>query len=197
MEHELVINKNDASSVDVVVACLEKEYAMVLPCDTIYGLSAVVGNAGQALLRTIKGRSADKAFLVLATLDMARSLAGGTLPVGLEQVWPAPLTAIITLPHGGTLAIRVPEDSFIQEVLRRLGRPIYSTSVNKSGEKAMVSFDEIFAHYGMDENVSLFVIGPSLQPSMPSTIIDCTVEPYHLVRQGAFDATALIQASSK
>ncbi|AEC01774.1 L-threonylcarbamoyladenylate synthase [Parasphaerochaeta coccoides] len=193
MEHELVISRQDERSAEVVVQCLLADHAVILPCDTIYGLSARVPQ-GENLLREIKGRSADKSFLVLATLEMARSLSGGHLPPGLEEIWPAPLTAIVNTQDGGTIGIRVPDDVFIQKILEMVGTPIYSTSVNVSGEKAMLSFDEIFSHYGMDERIALFVIGSSsVGTTMASTIVDCTVRPYRILRQGAYDATTLIR----
>lgn len=194
MEHNLVIDRKDERSVGLVANCLREDQAIVLPCDTIYGLSARVPQ-GENLLREIKGRDAGKAFLMLATVEMARNLAEGTLPPGLEEAWPAPLTAIIKSRDGGTVGVRVPNDVFIHKILDRVGSPIYSTSVNPAGEKAMLSFDEIFARYGIDERVSLFVIGPAVIGTTASTIIDCTVRPYRILRQGEYDASALVAQS--
>ena len=98
--------------------------------------------------------------------------------------WPAPLTAIVRDRESGlTHAVRVPSDSFIQEVLRISG-PIYSTSVNFSGEKSLLTFEDILPVF--ESLVDFIVKDPSVSGGMPSTLIDATSVPYRVLRQGAY-----------
>ncbi len=43
----------------------------------------------------------------------------------------------------GTLGIRVPQHAFCQEVVRRLGAPLVSTSANLSGQPSPICYEEI------------------------------------------------------
>ena len=43
----------------------------------------------------------------------------------------------------GSIAIRIPNDSFCQKMLTHFNKPIVSTSANESGKKTPQSFDEI------------------------------------------------------
>ena len=47
------------------------------------------------------------------------------------------------IPDEGTLGVRVPDHAFCQLLLRKLGRPLVSTSANISGEKTPRTLSEI------------------------------------------------------
>lgn len=182
-----VLYRQNPDTLDVVVERLERDEVMVLPCDTIYGLCAKVGPAKEKLY-ALKYRDERKPFLLLATLGQAKEICD--VPTDIEACWPCALTAIM---HNkdckGTTAIRVPSDPFLQDVLEKLGSPIYSTSVNLSGYASMTSITDIIVTF--KGKVPTFVVGDEKQGTVPSTLIDCTVHPYRIVRQGSYNASAL------
>ncbi|MDD3903612.1 MAG: Sua5/YciO/YrdC/YwlC family protein, partial [Sphaerochaeta sp.] len=90
----------------------------------------------------------------------------------------------------GTTAVRVPADGFLQELLTKLGKPLYSTSVNESGYQTITNITDII--FAFKNRVPAFVVGSEKQGTVPSTLIDCTTQPYTLVRCGSYDATALL-----
>ncbi|NBK21894.1 MAG: Sua5/YciO/YrdC/YwlC family protein [Spirochaetia bacterium] len=176
-EHEEaeVLYRQLPGTLEKIVHLLQEDKVVVLPCDTIYGLCAKVGPALQAL-RTVKYRGETKPFIVLATLEQARHLC--IIPEDVEQAWPCALTAILNNVDGsGTTAVRVPRDSFLQEVLVRLGKPIYSTSVNESGYHTITSITDII--FSFKDRVPAFVVGSEKQGTVPSTLIDCTTMSGH------------------
>ncbi len=190
IEHEEaeVLYKQLPGTVEKTVAILEADKVMVLPCDTIYGLCAKVGPAEQAL-RAVKYRGETKPFLVLATLEQAKQIC--IVPKDIEQAWPCALTAILpNIDGSGTTAVRVPSDAFLQEVLTRLGKPMYSTSVNESGYHTITNITDII--FSFKDRVPAFVVGSEKQGEVPSTLIDCTTKPYTLVRCGQYDASDLL-----
>ncbi len=127
-------------------------------------------------------------FAVLATLEQAQQLC--IVPEVLHEHWPCPLTCILPNREGeGTSAIRVPKDPFIQELLTRLGSPIYSTAVNPHGFSITNITDIIFTY---KEKVQAIVVDPLRQRDTPSTLIDCTTTPYTLLRCGDYDASSLL-----
>ena len=187
-EESEVLYKQVPGTIERTVEFLQMDKVIVLPCDTIYGLCAKVGPAEQAL-RSVKYRGETKPFLVLATLEQAKQLC--VVPKDVEDAWPCALTAILSnLDGSGTTAVRVPADSFLQEVLTRLGKPIYSTSVNESGYQSITNITDII--FSFKDRVPAFVVGSEKQGTVPSTLIDCTTKPYTLVRCGQYNALALL-----
>lgn len=187
-EEAEVLYKQVPGTLEKTIKILQADMVMVLPCDTIYGLCAKVGPAEQAL-RSVKYRGETKPFLVLATLEQAKNIC--IVPEDLEGAWPCALTAILqNIDGSGTTAVRVPEDSFLQTVLTKLGKPIYSTSVNESGYHTITNITDII--FAFKDRVPAFVVGSEKQGTVPSTLIDCTTKPYTLVRCGQYDASALL-----
>ena len=113
------------------------------------------------------------------------------IPEDILASWPAALTVILNRKEGGTIAIRVPNDEFLQSVLKEVGCPIYSTSVNISGEQSLTNLSAICRRF--EAMVDVVVRGDEIQGRVPSTLIDATVRPYKLIRQGLYDANALIK----
>lgn len=185
-----VLYLQDQDTFERTLQLLNDDNVMVLPCDTIYGLCAKMGPAEQKI-RELKKRDEGKPFLVLATLDQAKELC--YVPKLISDVWPAPLTAILNSKDGGTLAIRVPSDPFLQAILEALGNPIYSTSVNESGYQSLTNIMDIIIAY--KDRVPAFVVDSNLQGTIPSTLINVTTIPYTIIREGKYDASKIVEQS--
>lgn len=185
-----VLYLQDQDTFERTLQVLNDDNVMVLPCDTIYGLCAKMGPAEQKI-RELKKRDEGKPFLVLATLDQAKELC--YVPKLISDVWPAPLTAILNSKDGGTLAIRVPSDPFLQAILEALGNPIYSTSVNESGYQSLTNIMDIIIAY--KDRVPAFVVDSNLQGTIPSTLINVTTIPYTIIREGKYDASKIVEQS--
>lgn len=187
VEEAQLLYKTVDTTVDQVVRLLQENKILVLPCDTIYGLSGQY-NTSLEKLCSLKQKKGQHQFIVLATLMQAHQLC--KVPPILEKHWPCALTVILENQNGeGSTAIRVPDDPFTQQILNKLGKPIYSTSVNDAGF-AITSITDIIFTY--KQKVQAIVIDPDRGRDTPSTLIDCTKEPYELIRCGAYDASALL-----
>ena len=185
----MILNKKNPETLETISTIIRDGGVAILPCDTIYGLCAAYG-IGERPLMEIKGRDRSKAFLVLATLEQAKALCT-EIPEDILSSWPAALTVILNCRTGGTIAVRVPNDPFLQKLLSEVGSPIYSTSVNMAGEQSLTSLSAICKRF--EALVDVVVRGDENQGKVPSTLIDATSEPYRLVRQGLYDATALLK----
>ena len=185
MQEAELLYKDIHRTVEQAAKYLGEDEVLVLPCDTIYGFSARYGTA-EAKLRKLKNQNP---FPVLATLEQAKELC--VVPPELEDHWPCPLTAILPNKNGkGTTAIRVPNDHFIQTLLRRLGSPIYSTTVDERGYTAITNITDII--FAFKHSVKAIVIDPERTGDTPSTLIDCTTKPFTLLRCGIYNATELL-----
>ncbi len=154
-----------------------------LPCDTIYGISSIVTPSCAERIYEIKERPQSKSFIVLMTRDQVEK-SGLIVPEDILALWPCSLTAVLSSPDGGTTAVRVPSDSFLQALLPLSG-PIYSTSVNISGSASLLTYSEIEKVFG--GRLDFIVKDENIRGGMSSTLVDATKKPYRIIRQGSYE----------
>lgn len=167
---------------DAVCSVLSRGEACIIPCDTIYGFVGRVPESEQ-IIRQIKGREETKPFLQIILKEWLPNLTDMRLDDYLLDYWPGPLTMILENLNGATTAYRAPDDPFLSELLLRSGVPLYSTSVNRAGRDPLNSIDQIIDEFG--EEVPLIIDGGDLGVPTASTILDVTVDPPKVIRQGA------------
>lgn len=138
------------------VEVLKKGGLILYPTDTVWGVGCDATN-GEAVDRIYKlKRSQDKhamTVLVASTDDVGRYVRRiPDVAWQLLELSESPLTLILPagcgvasnlIPETGTIGIRVPKHDFCHQLLRRLGRPLVSTSANISGEPAPLDYDGI------------------------------------------------------
>lgn len=156
----------------------------ILPCDTVYGICALVNDVTRDRINEIKNRDPKKNYIILSTLEKAHNLLGKNLVSELYSLWPGPITFIALLADGSEkVAVRVPSDPLLNRILSQTGA-IYSTSVNFSGEAPLNDIDEIARVFHDKVDIIGYVEGRTF--SEPSTIIDASVFPFKLIRDGAY-----------
>lgn len=129
---------------------------ILYPTDTVWGLGCDATNAeAVARIYRLKRSENKKSMLVLcATPDMTVRYVNKAPGIAFEvqEMATEPLTLVLPgaagvapnlIPDEGTLGVRIPDHAFCQALLRRLGRPVVSTSANLSGEPAPRRLDEV------------------------------------------------------
>ncbi len=189
----LDISTDPAGAVDAAVACLQAGGVVVLPTETVYGVAAIADNSSAVEeLFVRKGRPADRRVAVLvADLDQARSLAVvDERTIALAEVaWPGPLTMVLPTAPGSdeaTVGVRCPDHALVQAVATSVG-PIATTSANRSGDPTPADAASAAASLGGD----LLVLDDGRCTGMPSTVVDLTVDPAVILREGTFTAADL------
>jgi len=193
----LILSDNDAELPRAVEDVLELGGVLVFPTDTLYGIG---GNPWdeQAVARVqrLKQRPADSPFaLVLparGAIEQFAHLDARTLPI-IERFLPGPYTFLLaavdrapsSAVKDGKVGVRVPDHPFFSIVMRSLGRPLFGTSVNRSGEPPLVSIEAIIERFG---NVDLIVEGTTAPSGVVSAIIDLTMDPPQALRGELPDA---------
>jgi L-threonylcarbamoyladenylate synthase len=178
---------------------------IAFPTDTFYGLGADPEN-DKALARIFKakGRPEAKPLLVLvASPDQVPGLTQPPLPDAagklMRTLWPGPLTLVMrarkTLPERltagrGTLGIRQPGSAFALRLLALLARPMTATSANPSGGKNALSARDASRLPGVD----LVLDGGDAPGGLESTVLDVTVSPPVLLREGAVARESIEEA---
>jgi L-threonylcarbamoyladenylate synthase len=189
------IDIESGHAVSKVTSVLARDGVVILPTDTIYGLSApIASRAGYEQVVSLKRGETERRFIYLAdSIEMVSRYVAGwgcASEEALRQIWPAALTAILPsgreVPDwvGESIAFRVPESPELRAIIGAVGQPILSTSVNRSGEPPLRDVDAIAEAF--DREVELMVIGEVDIAAAASTIVDFTGDRPRLIRRGGY-----------
>ena len=138
------------------IEILKNGGVILYPTDTIWGIGcdATQKEAIQKVI-DIKGHKRKKHFILLCKDVEMISQYVETIPqkaLALIKESTSPLTIIYPkaknlpiemLSNDGTIGIRIPNHHYCQEILKKLNRPLVSTSANISGEKSPTCFEDI------------------------------------------------------
>ena len=176
------IQKKSPNSAAAAAAELKKGNVIIIPTDTIYGFSGLIGKTAESIAR-IKGREENKPFIALIAepADIYR-YTELKIPEHILNLWPAPLTLIVPLKGQGTQAFRCPADEWLRSVVAAAGDAVYSTSVNRSGMPPLTDISTICRE--LEDSVALIVDGGNLE-GLPSTLVDLTSGTPCVLRQGS------------
>ena len=110
------------------------------------------------------------------------------IPESLLAKWPGPLSIIVhTFAEDGnfeTTAFRCPGDEWLRNVIAACGAPIYSTSVNRSGDAVLDNIQQIKDEFGKE--VELIIDDGDKKGGLPSTIVAIEENgEIKVIRQGA------------
>ena len=169
---------------------------IAFPTDTVYGVGAPARDAAAVLrLYDVKRRPRTQAIpLLIADPTDLPSVAAEAPPLALRlaRLWPGALTLVLTaapdlppelLAGGATVAVRLPDHTWLRGLIRALGGPLAATSANLHGGRDPQTAAEVAAQLG-DELPLIADGGPTPGP-VPSTIVDCTGAEPRLLRAGA------------
>lgn len=165
----------------------------VMPTDTVYGLVArAADQSATSRLYALKGRIAKPGTIIAANTHQLEKLGLKHRYVkAVEQFWPGAVSVVIacnnpTLAYlhlnKNSLAVRIPNDSKLLELLSRTG-PLLTTSANPSGQKPATTVDQAKAYFG--GKVDFYVNGGNLSSHQPSTVIRIVDDAIDILRPGA------------
>ena len=175
---------------------------VIFPTDTAYGIGCRIDDE-KAVKRLfeIRRRSETKAVPVLISgIEMGREYLQEIPELVVEKLikpyWPGSLTIILQsriqrVPslvrgRGNTLGVRMPDHTDLRKIIQDVGVPILAPSANFAGEPTPYKFEDL------DPELVKLVdyVMPARNDNAadaggPSTVIDCTVNPWKVLRQGA------------
>lgn len=169
---------------------------VAVPTESFYGL-AVDATSERAIERLleVKQRPSDNPILILipaitgleryvrSISEKARQLMARFWPGGLTLVFEAGVRISPLLTAGtGKIGIRLSGHPVPAGLAHAAGVPITGTSANLSGKPACLSVEAIKAHFGKD--VDLILDGGKTAGGRGSTVLDVTVHPPRIIREG-------------
>ncbi len=118
----------------------------------------------------------------------------------MAAFWPGALTVILearqTLPFaltGGTgkIGIRVPKHPVASALVSAFDGPITGTSANLSGKEGCASVADLSP--GLVQKLDMVLDGGLLKGGVGSTVVDATMDPPVVVREGAISKERLFE----
>ena len=188
----LVINKTNFENCIVSAAeHLKKGEVILVPTETVYGLICDAFNekAVQQIYKLKKRPPAQPLQLLIADKKDAEKYFLKINPRAkklIREEWPGPLTLISTktkaIPdHISKLKVglRMPDHSFMLQLIRAFGSPVAATSANISGKQSPVTLKEAMAQI---QDVPLAIDGGRCVIGKSSKVIDATGNSIVIIR---------------
>lgn len=187
--------------IDKAVEVFNNGGIIIFPTDTAFGIGCRIDDE-KAIDRLfeVRRRPHGKATPVLvSSLEMARQYVL-EIPDDVEEklmkkYWPGALTIVLSAKKekvpspvrggGNTIGIRMPNNEEILSIIEKVGVPILGPSANFHGGETPYKFGDI--DLKLIELVDYVVSGETGSVKKASTVIDCTVKPWKVLRKGAVE----------
>ncbi|MGM9946847.1 L-threonylcarbamoyladenylate synthase [Floccifex sp.] len=182
----LIFNQND---IENIVKAFENNQILAFPTDTVYGVGVKVGYDNLQHLKQAKNRIETKPIPVMCSnLKQVKSLAivNEQTKKIINAFLPGPLTLILPVKKEfknytngkETIAIRIPDQNFLLQVMDQLSSPLFVTSANQSGNPTSITFEQAQKEL---PNIDGIIYG-TCKALQASTILDC--QTLQILREG-------------
>jgi L-threonylcarbamoyladenylate synthase len=203
-----VLSPDEPGALEQAAAALRAGGLVAFPTDTLYGVGALAHDAAAVdRLYLAKERPMDKGMPILLAdphdLDRVAERISPLARRLIVRFWPGPLTLIVPKkadlppaisPNQG-VAVRMPDHGLARALIRAAGGALAVSSANRTGSEPARTAAEALA--ALEGRVDLILDGGSVPIGVPSTILDCTVAPARVLRDGAIAPQVLAAAGSE
>jgi protein-tyrosine phosphatase len=195
-----------------VVERLAQGGLVALPTETVYGIAAnaLIPLAVERLLE-VKGREPGRPLaLGIKSGEEALDWVPGMGPLGrrlVRRCWPGPVTLVFNqtandglvrqLPESvrrwvcpaGSLGLRVPAHSAVQDCQRLLPCPLVLTSANRTGQPDAVTGEEVVEALG--ESIDMVLDDGPCRYGQPSSVVRVCGDHWEMLREGVVTEAAI------
>jgi len=174
---------------------------LAFPTETVYGLGADATNKlAVAKIFQAKGRPSFNPLIIHCfSIEQIKTFAmwSAEAQTVADKFWPGPLTMVLPLSPNSqisslalaglqTVAIRMPNHSVAQSILKLANTPIAAPSANPSGSISATKAQHVISR--LNGKIEGIISGNSSKIGLESTIISFLPEP-SILRFGAIDET--------
>ena len=165
---------------------------IIYETDTLYGLGADATNKlAVQKINKLKKRNTPLSIM-LDSINSIEQYAITNTKINkiLMEIFPGPFTILLESKESNLcdlvqnsstkIGIRIPNNKFCIDLLKKYKKPIITTSVNVHGSKALNNIDDIENTFF---NINIYK-GKTKKKSRGSTIIDFTFNPPRIIREG-------------
>ncbi|MFQ6861394.1 MAG: L-threonylcarbamoyladenylate synthase [Beduini sp.] len=174
------------AEIDDVAAALKQEKVVAFPTETVYGLGVIYDSVA-AVERLIEAKQRDmsKRFTLMLSdkeeLDEYVYVSYRDQLI-IDKFMPGDITVILnSKKEEGTIGIRIPDDAFVRELIRKTGKPLYVTSANISHRPSTTTTKEVLEQ--LNGRIP-FVVEGECGKLQASSVVDLTTDEIKILRQG-------------
>lgn len=169
---------------------------VIFPTDTVWGMGCRMDlpESVEKLYRLRKRPNNQAAPVLVSSKEQAQEYFLA-LPKTIEKLidtyWPGGLTVVykarvdkilpLVRANSETIGLRMPDHKELLDLIRSVGVPILGPSANFHGEKTPTSFSDLDPQL---TKLVDYVLPGECGGKQASTVIDCTKEPWQILRQG-------------
>jgi tRNA threonylcarbamoyl adenosine modification protein (Sua5/YciO/YrdC/YwlC family) len=179
-----------------IVECLLDGGVIIYPTDTIYGLGCDIFQKKAieriCRLKHVEPEKAQLSFVCQNLSDLSLYTKSISTPLyrTLKNYLPGPYTFILQasrevpkLLYGkkNTIGLRIPDNIIANTIVQQVGHPILSASLPGEMVEEYTDPELMYENFGKLVDI---VIDGGPGGMKPSTVVDCTEEPYKVIRQG-------------
>ncbi len=196
----LKINPNKPQSYIIQKAAqiIKRGGLVAFPTETVYGLGAnALDKRAVKKIFKAKKRPSDNPLIVhIAEVGDLNLLVKNIPPkakILITKFWPGPLTLVFlkkkVVPDEvtagvNTVAVRLPKNKIILELIKKAGLPIAAPSANLAGRPSPTDAKHVFNDLGRSRKVALILDGGRTKIGLESTVVDFTTSPPLILRPG-------------
>jgi tRNA threonylcarbamoyl adenosine modification protein (Sua5/YciO/YrdC/YwlC family) len=206
---EIIFERKVAEEIIIEKACsvLEHGGIIVLPTDTIPGIGCRADDHDAVeRLFELKQRPLTLPVPVILADTEATRLYTKNVPPSFDNLakkyWPGALTIILqsngtidSLVGGGsnTIGFRIPDSLLVRSIVRCLKSPLALTSANPHNVRPSAMHDRLLAWW--KNEVDLIILGRMTVPRPASAVINLTVDPPQILREGTIDSNEIMSVA--
>ncbi len=186
------------NDIEEAIKIIKQGGIVIFPTDTAFGIGCRIDDVKAiARLFAIRKRPQSQPTPVLFdTIERVREYVSefdSKVEALMSEYWPGALTLIlycnkVKVPSlvragGETLGVRIPDHEVPVQLIKNVDVPILGPSANFHGEKTPYSFLEL--DKDLVKLVDFVIDGKTKTKNLTSTVVDCSVLPFKILRQGA------------
>ncbi len=184
------------------IKVLKEGGIVIFPTDTAFGVGCRIDRES-AVRRLFAIRKRPKTQAAPVLVDTVKMAQDYLLPIPkevtdklIEPYWPGALTIIfpcrvdkvpgLVAGGGKTLGVRIPNHAIARAIIRGVGVPILGPSANFHRGKTPYKMEDLDNKF---TKLVDFVVSGNCPVGNVSTIVDCSVTPWKMIRKGALKIT--------
>ena len=188
-----MMNIYEKTQIEELANILKDDGVIAVPTDTVYGLCARMNSKkAREHLIEIKNRPVNKAFPIMCnSIEQIKSIAkvDEKLEKIIKAFMPGPITLVLlkgeNVPSfinegSNEIGVRMATSKALEELIEKVGSPIFMTSANISGNPVCQTIEEIKKTF---TNIDGIMEG-EVSYGKASTIVDCTTDEIKIIREG-------------
>ncbi|OGQ47164.1 MAG: threonylcarbamoyl-AMP synthase [Deltaproteobacteria bacterium RIFCSPLOWO2_02_FULL_46_8] len=195
----------DLKEVERAAAFIRAGEVVAYPTETIYGLGTdVLNKKAIKKIYDLKSRDYGLPISVLVSSTAMLKEIVDEIPerakVLMRRFWPGSLTILFRVKNSfpkslvtntGKIGVRVSSHPIASALVAKVGKPLSTTSANRSGYPPSLNVKHIQKYFG--DRLACIIDGGEAEPSRGSTVVDVADETMRIIRDGSIPAEEVIR----